>query len=161
MKKLLRFSAGGMVVSVTLCALGLWVTEAKAQGKPAAKKTAVFKKAAEMKWADLPDAKGAQQARLWGDPTKGPHGVLDKFAAGTEIPLHSHTADLRTVVLSGTMVIGVEGQSPKELGPGSYFFLPGGLKHTTSCNAGADCVIFSQGSGAFDVIAAETSGANK
>jgi hypothetical protein len=45
----------------------------------------------------------------------------------------------------------LEGQKPKELGPGSYFFIPGEVKHTTGCKAGADCIMYTEWSGAFDL----------
>lgn len=145
--------------------VSLHAQEAKAQAKPAAKpvakKTAVLRAAGEMKWTDVPNASGVQQTTLWGNPDKGSHGVLNKFRAGTEVPLHTHTADLRSVVLSGTVVIGVEGQSPKELGPGSYLSLPGGLKHTTACKTGEDCLFFTTQPGAFDVKPVEAAGAKK
>ena len=78
--------------------------------------------ASEMKWVDIPDTKGAQQSVAWGNAEKGPHGSFAKFAGGTEIPLHTHTAAGRTVVITGTMVEGVEGQPPKELGPRLLLF---------------------------------------
>lgn len=125
--------------------------QAQSQTKPAAKKATLWS-ASELKWQPVPDVQGVQQAILWGNPEKGAHGTLIKFAAGTEVPLHSHTADDRGVVVSGTLVIGLEGQAPKELGSGSYLFSPGGVKHTTKCKSGADCVFFAQFSGAFDLI---------
>ena len=91
-----------------------------------------------MKWVDIPEAKGA-------------HGSFAKFAGGTELPMHTHTAGSRSVVIAGTMLEGLEGQQPKELGPGSYFYIPGELKHTTACKAGADCIIYTDWQGAFDM----------
>ena len=105
----------------------------------------------EMKWVDIPDAKGAQQAVAWGNAEQGPHAPFAKFEGGGQIALHSHTAASRSVVITGTMVEGPEGQPPKELRPGSYFFIPGDLKHTTACKAGAQCVIYTDWSGAFDL----------
>ena len=52
--------------------------------------------------------------------------------------MHTHTAGSRSVVIAGTMLEGLEGQQQKELGPGSYFHIPGELKHTTMCKAGAE-----------------------
>jgi len=111
----------------------------------------VIKTASELKWVEAPDAKGVQQAVVWGNAQKGAHGAFAKFAAGTEVPLHTHTASGRSVVISGTILEAQEGQNPKELGPGSYFFIPGGLKHTTGCKAGMECMIYSDWQGAFDV----------
>jgi len=111
----------------------------------------VIKTASELKWVEAPDAKGVQQAVVWGNAQKGAHGAFAKFAAGTEVPLHTHTASGRSVVISGTILEAQEGQNPKELGPGSYFFIPGGVKHTTGCKAGMECMIYSDWQGAFDV----------
>lgn len=87
----------------------------------------------------------------WGNAEKGPHGAFVKFAGGTEVPLHAHTAAVRSAVISGTIVHELAGEQPKELGPGSYISIPGEVKHTTGCKAGADCLIYSEWSGAFDL----------
>ncbi len=143
---------------IALASVSLFVAAmpfgAHAQGaaKPAAKKArAVLRAASELKWVDVPNAKGVQQAVVRGNAQKGAHGSFAKLAAGTELPLHTHTAAGRSVVISGTMLEGLEGQEPKELGPGSYFFIPGDVKHTTACKAGAECVIYTEWSGAFDL----------
>lgn len=127
-------------------------TAAKAPArKPAAKPEPHLWAPGDMKRVDLTEPKGAQQAVLWGDPTKGAHGVIDKFPAGLELPLHTHTYAHKVVMISGTMTITPDGGSPKELPAGSYLMMPGGVKHSTGCKAGADCVFFSEGSGKFDV----------
>jgi quercetin dioxygenase-like cupin family protein len=45
----------------------------------------------------------------------------------------------------------MEGGAEKKLGPGSFFSIPGGVKHTSGCAPGAPCVIFQQGPGKFDM----------
>ena len=125
--------------------------QAEKAAKPAAAKKAVLRAASEMKWVEIPDAKGAQQAVAWGNPQKGAHASFAKFAGGTELPMHTHTAGSRSVVIAGTMLEGLEGQTPKELGPGSYFFVPGDMKHTTGCKAGTECMIYTDWLGAFDL----------
>ncbi len=149
MKKHIRlFVIAGisLVAAAALCA-----AQVEKAAKPAAAKRAVMRTASEMKWVDIPDAKGAQQSVAWGNAEKGPHGSFAKFEGGTQIALHTHTAASRSVVITGTMVEGLEGQQPRELGPGSYFFIPGDMKHTTACKAGAECVIYTDWSGAFDL----------
>ena len=71
--------------------------------------------------------------------------------AGQVHPLHTHTSDVKSVVVSGTFMVGPEGGPEKKLGPGSYFFVPGRMKHTSTCAAGADCVLFQETSGKFDM----------
>ncbi|MFN2385201.1 MAG: cupin domain-containing protein [Thermoanaerobaculia bacterium] len=120
-------------------------------GTKVAKGTKTLWSAGEVKWAPMAGLAGAQQAVLWGDPTRGEHGILYRWPAGTNVPIHWHTHGDRGIVISGTLSLGVEGAAPKELPPGSYFSLGGGMHHTTSCKAGADCVFFLQRDGLFDV----------
>ncbi len=146
--RLLLLGVAGLSVFSLAVLLG---AQAEKAAKPAAAKKAALRAASEMKWVDIPDAKGAQQAVAWGNPQKGAHSSFAKFAGGTELPMHTHTAGSRSVVIVGTMLEGLEGQQPKELGPGSYFYIPGELKHTTACKAGADCIIYTDWQGAFDM----------
>lgn len=148
MNNSMKFLLVAVVAVSLLVALGLSVA-----AQPPAKTPAnpVFRAAGQLKWVEVPDLKGVQEAVLWGDPAKGAHGSQNKFAAGTELPLHIHTNSMRGVILSGTLVITPEGGKATELGPGSYFLEPGGLNHTTSCKAGADCVVYRHMSAAFDV----------
>jgi hypothetical protein len=86
---------------------------------------------------------GAQFAVLRGDPTKGPSAMLLKFKKSTGV-LHVHTSDYHLVLLQGTMKHW--GEADKEatapsLGPGSYWFQPGGRAHADSCLAD-ECVMF-------------------
>lgn len=147
-----------MIRLIALASVSLFVAvmpfgaHAQGEAKPAAMKAkAVLRAASELKWVDMPDAKGVQQAVVRGNAQKGAHASFAKIAAGTEIPLHTHTAASRSVVISGTMLEGLEGQEPKELGPGSYFFIPGDMKHTTACKTGAECVIYTEWSDTFDL----------
>lgn len=105
---------------------------------------------AELKWVDDADLPGARTAVVWGDPTKGAYGAMHRWAAGTEAPLHWHTHDNRGAMISGTLVITVKGGQPKEVPAGSYIFVPGRLRHTTSCKAGADCVFYAHQPGIGD-----------
>ena len=40
----------------------------------------------------------------------------------------------------GSMTFTPEGGTAKELGPGSYWNMPGRLKHVSTCKPGADCL---------------------
>ena len=111
--------------------------------------------AAELTWTDLdPDgAPGVKVADLWGDHTKGAYGALFKLPAGFAVPLHTHTHDIKVVMVSGTYIQVPEGKSEFRLGPGSYMMQPGGdYRHTTSCDKSADCVFFAESGGKFDLM---------
>jgi quercetin dioxygenase-like cupin family protein len=109
----------------------------------------------DLKWVPNPANADVQMAVLWGDPAKGAHGAFHKFKAGLVVGLHSHPSDHRIAVISGTLVEGPEGGSEKKLPAGSYVFQPHGVKHTTSCDAASECVIFVTASGPFGLAMAE------
>ena len=114
------------------------------------KKEPVMWAAENMKWEEMKDAPGVMSATLWGDMTKGAYGALIKFPAGSKHPLHTHSSDIKTVVLSGTFTYAPEGGEEKSYGAGSYLLIPSGSKHTTG--AGADgCTFFMEQPGKFDM----------
>src|SRR5262249_2702745 len=132
---------------VSLALLGM--VACIAVGYAAGKKEAVQMPAAEMKWAEVPDTGGVQVAPLWGDMKKGAHGAMAKFPPGTTHPLHTHTPELKVVVISGEFTYGPEGGPEKTFGPGSFLMIPGGTKHTSGCAGSAPCVMFQEGSAKF------------
>ena len=112
---------------------------------------AVFAPAGEQKFADLPGFTGVQMSVVEGDPAKGPSHFYLKYAGGFASPAHHHSPDHHVTVVSGTLVLVVDGQEHK-LPAGSYFAFTGKEKHTTRCEAGADCVIFLDARGKWDVV---------
>ena len=129
----------------------------QAQGKRSAKTAEsrlVVMPAGDLKWVDLDTsgAPGVKVADLWGNHTKGPFGAFFKLPAGFAAPLHTHTNDMKVVIVSGTYVQAPEGKPEFRLGAGSYFLQPGGnYRHTTSCDPAAECVFFVEGKGKFDL----------
>jgi quercetin dioxygenase-like cupin family protein len=112
--------------------------------------------AANMKWMEMKGGPpGATYADLWGHIDRGAYGSLVKLPAGIKNPLHSHTNDVKLVVLSGTFYYAPEGGQEQNLGPGSYLFVPGGLKHTSGVGGTGPCEIFQTSSGKFDFVPAE------
>lgn len=98
---------------------------------------------------------GPQIAVLWGNPAKGPSAMLMKFkrAAGA---LHIHTSDYHLFVLEGTMKHWTASQpeaSVPPMGPGSYWFQPGGAPHGDSC-VSDECVMYINWAGKRDSRAA-------
>lgn len=108
----------------------------------------------ELKWVEVPNTP-AKMATVKGDSAKGAHASFIKLPGGFAAPLHSHTADHHVVVVSGTVVLAPEGSEAKKLGPGSWFDFTGKKKHTTACEAGADCVLFIVSKGAWDLVPAD------
>jgi quercetin dioxygenase-like cupin family protein len=89
---------------------------------------------------------------LWGDPTKGEHGMLRKFPAGYAPPKHRHPSVERVVVISGTIIVQYAGDQPKVLGPGSYSEIPANTEHAVQCGKESDCIFLLSSSGPFAIV---------
>ena len=142
-----------LALPATALAQGAATTKAQSAPKPDATRLAVMP-AADMKWTDLDPvgAPGVKVADLWGSHAKGAFGALLKLPAGFAVPLHTHTYDMKVVIVSGTYVQAPEGKPEFRLGPGSYFMQPGGnYRHTTTCDKASDCVFFFESKGPFDL----------
>lgn len=126
--------------ALLLAVAGLSYT-AGAKGKG---KEAVIWPAADVKWEPYAPGAPLQVGALWGDRAKGEHGMFLKLPAGFEAGMHSHTADYHAVLVSGTWVHTVDGDTsaPKELAPGSYVLQPGKQNHNDVCKSKTECVIF-------------------
>ena len=110
--------------------------------------------AASLTWNDLDPtgAPGVKIATLWGDHQKGAFGAFLRLPPGFAVPVHTHTHDMKLVIVSGTYVQGPHGKPEFRLGPGSYLFQPGGnYRHTTGCDQASECLFFVESSGAFDL----------
>jgi anti-sigma factor ChrR (cupin superfamily) len=139
-------------VCSTLVALAT-VSAATQSAAQSAAPTASIVAAGELKWVDVPDTP-AKLATVKGDSAKGPHASFIKLPAGFSAPLHSHSADHQVAVAAGTLTMTPEGGTAKKLGPGSWFEFTGKKKHVTTCDAGADCVLFIVAKAAWDLVPA-------
>ena len=130
--------------------------EVKTKSAPtAAASRLVVTPASDVKWADLDPtgAPGVKIADLWGNHATGRFGAFFKLPAGFAVPLHTHTYDIKVVIVSGTYIQSPEGKPEFRLGPGSYFLQPGGnYRHTTTCDKASECLFFLESDGAFDLI---------
>jgi hypothetical protein len=115
---------------------------------------------ADLNWTDLDPAgaPGVKVAVLWGDYRNGAFGAFFRLPAGFAAPLHTHSHDMKLVIVSGTYIQGPEGKQEFRLGSGSYLLQPSkNYRHTTSCDRGSECLFFVESDGAFDLhaVAAE------
>jgi len=104
----------------------------------------------DLKWTELPERKGMQFAILSGDPKKGAYTQMRKVPAGTDNPLHTHSSELKNVIISGVWYTGADATSARDFGPGSIVMMPAGWVHVSGCRAGSDCVFYQEGNGKFD-----------
>ncbi|MDQ6893336.1 MAG: cupin domain-containing protein [Acidobacteriota bacterium] len=141
-----------LIVLVTMAASALaQAADSKMTAK--AKGREIIWPAGDYKWVDAPNAPpGVKQVVLWGDPTKGGRfGAIQKFPAGFSAPLHTHSAGLHMVIMSGTVIHIPEGKPEVRLPANSYLYDPPGYRHSTKCDAASECVFFLEGDGKFDV----------
>jgi len=72
------------------------------------------------------------------------------FDFGAVNALHSHSSELKNVIISGVWYTGTDAASAKDFGPGSIVIMPGNWVHVSGCRSGADCVFYQEGKGKFD-----------
>jgi hypothetical protein len=108
----------------------------------------------DLKWTELPERKGMQFSVLSGDPKTGAYTQIRKVSAGTDNPLHSHSSEIKNVIISGVWYTGADTGSAKDFGPGSVVVMPGGWMHVSGCRPGSDCVFYQEGKGKFDFVPA-------
>ena len=121
-KSLLILLLSGLIIAAS--------TEALAQKKMKKEMTAV--KLQDLKWEQEKDAPpGVMGADVWGDRHKGAYGGYSKFPADAKFPLHYHTNDFKGIVISGSITATGEDGTKHNGGPGDYFSVPAGHRHTT------------------------------
>ena len=143
MKKLFAILAA-VGVSMTGIAAAGPATEEKGSQAP------LMVSLTDLKWTELPERKGMQFAVLSGDPKKGAYTQMRKVPAGTDNPLHTHSSELKNVIISGVWYTGSDSASAEDFGPGSIIVMPADWVHVSGCRAGSDCVFYQEGKGKFD-----------
>jgi len=133
------------VVLGVLIVAGLAAVAATAATEP------VIKAGSDLKWVAVPLVQGAKSAVLWGDPKKTAYGAFKKIPGGGNLAMHTHTNDQKTILITGTIVLEIQGQPAKELTAPSYAFIPAGIPHKANCKAGAECLYFEEQPGPSDM----------
>jgi hypothetical protein len=96
-------------------------------------------------------APGASAVVLWGDMDKGPYAAFTKFVPGANHALHTHTNDIRIVVLEGAYLYKPEKGEQKRVAEGEYLFIPGGDRHASGGDAEEGVLFYQESSGKFDL----------
>jgi len=119
-------------------------------GQKPESKTPLMVSFTDLKWVELPERKGMQFAVLSGDSKIGPYTQIRKVPSGTDNPLHSHSSEIKNVIISGVWYTAVDAASAKDFGPGSVVVMPADWVHVSGCRSGSDCVLYQEGKGKFD-----------
>jgi quercetin dioxygenase-like cupin family protein len=93
---------------------------------------------------------GASQSAVRGDPATGAHGAFTKFVPNFEAGPHTHTNDLRIVVVKGAYVYKPEQGDAIRVTPGQYLLIPGGVRHSTGSDAKEETIFYQEADGKFD-----------
>ena len=104
---------------------------------------------ADLKWTENPSRPGAWQAVVEGDPKTGPSHFFLKYAKNFDGGPHHHSSDHGGYVLSGTVLLTVDGKETR-LPPGSFFWIKGGKVHSVRCEA--ECIQAIDVRGKWDAI---------
>ena len=94
---------------------------------------------------------GAWQSVVWGDSTTGAHAVFTKFAPNFSAGLHTHTNDLRIVVVKGAYIYKPEQGDAIRVTAGQYLLLPGGVRHATGSDPTEETIFYQEADGKFDL----------
>ena len=103
----------------------------------------------DLKWSENPSRPGAWQAVVEGDPKAGPSHFFQKLAKNFDGGPHHHSSDHGGYVLSGTMLLTVDGKETR-LPPGSFFWINGRKVHSVRCEA--ECILAIDVRGKWDAI---------
>lgn len=104
----------------------------------------VFKTASEIKYFKPMDGAPIQFGMAYGNTFESDHGTLGKFPGNFETPFHTHTHSYHAIVIEGIMTNPMKNQTGKikEMGPGSYWYVPGGQAHSTACVSDSPCEFY-------------------
>ena len=147
--KIRRFEMKVFFVAAAMVCLGVTLLAHSASQKQEGR-TPFMVSFTDLKWVELPQRKGMQFAILSGDPKSGPYTQIRKVLAGTDNELHSHSSEIKNVIISGVWYTGSDAASARDFGPGSVIVMPSEWVHVSGCRAGADCVLYQEGKGKFD-----------
>jgi quercetin dioxygenase-like cupin family protein len=123
------------------CSLGV----AQAQGK----KEAVFVESAKADFKEI--VPGVRKKVLWGKHDAGAYGAFTKFDPGLVNPLHTHTNEVRIVVLQGAYLYKPQKGGEQRVGAGSYISIPGGVVHVSGGDAKEGALFYEESTGKFDL----------
>jgi mannose-6-phosphate isomerase-like protein (cupin superfamily) len=114
-----------------------------------AEKTMVIAKES-LVWKDM-GIPGVKAAQVTGDMTKGPSRFFLVYPVGFVSPAHHHTPDHYVTVVSGTLLLTVDGKETR-LVPGSFFALTNKAVHVAKVEGTEPVMMFIQADGPWDVV---------
>ena len=131
------------VVGAALIACSLGVAVAQSKKEP------VFVESEKAEFKEV--VPGVKKKILWGNDDVGPYGAFTKFDPGITNPLHTHTNEVRIVVLRGAYIYKPQNGKERRVSAGSYISIPGGDVHVSSGDAKEGALFYEESPGKFDL----------
>jgi quercetin dioxygenase-like cupin family protein len=101
---------------------------------------------------------GVKKKILWGSHDVGPYGAFSKFDPGLTNPLHSHTNDVRIVVLKGAYIYKPQNGNERRVDAGSYILIPAGDVHVSGGDPKEGALFYEESPGKFDLKVVDQKG---
>jgi anti-sigma factor ChrR (cupin superfamily) len=140
--------ASAVGIAATVCTLG----DAIAQSR----KELVFVESGKAEFKEI--VPGVKKRILWGNHDTGPYGAFTKFDPGVTNPLHTHTNDVRIVVLQGAYIYKSKNGNERRVGPGSYISVPAGDVHVSGGDPKEGALFYEESPGKFDLKVVDQKG---
>jgi gentisate 1,2-dioxygenase len=99
---------------------------------------------------------GVSKKILWGNPDVGPYGSFTKFGPGLVNPMHTHSSEIRIVVLKGTYIYTPQNGSEQRVGACAFISVPAGAVHVSSGDAKEGGLFYEESLGKFDLSVVES-----
>lgn len=99
-----------------------------------------------------PIVPGASMAVVMGDPDKGRCATFTKFDPGAKFEMHTHSSDLRIVVLKGAYLYKGKNGETLRVGPGMVLTEPAGDHHWSGGDEKEGALFYMEADGKFDVL---------
>ena len=135
-------------VAVVACALSVAVAQSK--------KEPVYVESGKAEFKEV--VPGVKKKILWGNHDKGPYGAFTKFDPGLANPLHTHTNEVRIVVLQGAYIYKPQNGNEQRVGAGSYLSIPAGTVHVSTGDPKEGALFYEESPGKFDLKVVEQKG---
>lgn len=104
---------------------------------------------------------GVKKKILWGGDETGPYGAFTQFKPGLKNPLHTHSNEIRIVVLRGAYLYTPQNGNMRRAGPGAYISVPGGEEHVSGADAKQGALFYEESQGKFDLNVMDAPGMKK